>query len=88
MSQAWAEAQLCGSTSAMGLIGCVMTRDNTSLSQEKGSTPTRWQDATRLRSTGAVLPPSSLPKNVQFARPTAMPWTARSTVRSQYSVMQ
>ena len=63
----------------MRLIGCVIRRDNTSLSQVKGSTPMRWQDATRLRKTAAVLPPSSLPKNVQFARPTAMPRIARST---------
>jgi hypothetical protein len=29
----------------------------------------RWQEATKLRSTAAVLPPWSLPKNIQLFRP-------------------
>jgi hypothetical protein len=37
-----------------------------------GSTPLRLQEAMKLRSTAAVLPPLSLPKNVQFVRPSAI----------------
>jgi len=43
-------------------------RDSTSLNQAKGSTPTRWQEAVKLRKTADVLPPPSLPKNSQLLR--------------------
>src|SRR5262252_8117890 len=46
-------------------------RERTSWSQRNGSSPTRWQVATKLRSTAAVLPPWSLPKKTQLFRPTA-----------------
>ncbi|HUE02923.1 MAG TPA: hypothetical protein VMR62_25370 [Bryobacteraceae bacterium] len=55
----------------MRLIGWEAIRDSTSLNQANGSTPTRWQEATKLRKTAAVLPPWSLPKKVQLRRPTA-----------------
>ena len=38
----------------------------------------RSQEATKLRSTAVVLPPSSLPKKIQLFRPTATPRMARS----------
>ena len=44
---------------------------STSWNQANGSTPHRLQEATKLRSTAAVLPPLSLPKNVQLPRPLA-----------------
>ena len=47
-------------------------RESTSLNQANGSTPHRLQEAMKLRSTAAVLPPLSLPKKVQFPRPTAI----------------
>ena len=39
---------------------------------------TRSQDATKLRRTAAVLPPRSLPKNVDLLRPMAQPRSALS----------
>ena len=62
----------------MRLIGWELMRESTSLNQAKGSTPARWQEATKLRNTAAVLPPWSLPKNVQLRRPTAIPRMDRS----------
>jgi hypothetical protein len=62
----------------MRVMGWSAMRDRTSLNQAKGSTPARWQEATKLRSTAAVLPPPSLPKNSQLFRPTATPRMARS----------
>ena len=47
-------------------------RESTSWNQANGSTPHRLQDATKLRSMAAVLPPLSLPKNVQLPRPSAI----------------
>ena len=44
-------------------------RESTSRNQANGSTAHRLQDATKLRSTAAVLPPLSLPKNVELPRP-------------------
>ena len=52
----------------MRLIGWEAMRESTSLNQANGSTPARWQDATKLRNTAAVLPPWSLPKKVQLRR--------------------
>ena len=42
-------------------------RARTSWNQANGSTTHRLQVAMKVRSTAAVLPPLSLPKNVQFA---------------------
>lgn len=44
-------------------------RASTSLNQVKGSTPACSAQATKLCSTAAVLPPLSLPKNVQCLVP-------------------
>ena len=38
-------------------------RESTSRNQANGSTPLRLQEAMKVRSTAAVLPPWSLPKN-------------------------
>ena len=57
---------------------CPGVRESTSWNQANGSTPDRLQEATKLRSTAAVLPPLSLPKNVQLPRPSAMSRLARS----------
>jgi hypothetical protein len=46
-------------------------RESTLLNQANGSTFTNSQEVTKLRNTAAVLPPRSLPKNVQLFRPTA-----------------
>ncbi len=62
----------------MRLIGWEPMRESTSLNQANGSTPARWQEATKLRNTAAVLPPWSLPKKVQLRRPTATPRMDRS----------
>ena len=43
-------------------------RESTSWNQANGSTPHRLQEAMKLRNTAAVLPPLSLPKNVQLPR--------------------
>lgn len=69
---------MCGNNSAIRVTGWVAIRDRTSLTHKKGSIAARWQDATKLRSTAAVLPPSSLPKKTQLLRPTATPRIARS----------
>jgi hypothetical protein len=53
-------------------------RESTSRNQANGSIPERLQEAIRLRNTAAVLPPPSLPKNVQLPRPSAMSRLARS----------
>ncbi len=62
----------------MRLIGYGPMRESTSLNQANGSTPARWQEATKLRNTAAVFPPRSLPKKVQLRRPTAIPRMDRS----------
>ena len=54
-------------------MGRAAMRERTSLNPMKGSTPARWQEATKLRSTAAALPPWSLPKNIQLLQPTATP---------------
>ena len=54
-------------------MGWEAIRESTSWNQANGSTFTSSQEATKLRSTAAVLPPRSLPKNVQLLRPTAQP---------------
>jgi hypothetical protein len=41
----------------MRLIGWEAIRDSTFWNQANGSTPARWQEATKLRNTAAVLPP-------------------------------
>src|SRR5258708_27058372 len=46
-------------------------RLSTSRNQANGSIFTSSHDVTKLRRTAAVLPPVSLPKNVQLFRPTA-----------------
>ena len=43
-------------------------RPSTSWNQANGSIPASSQEVTKLRSTAAVLPPLSLPKNVQLLR--------------------
>ena len=48
-------------------------RPSTSRNQANGSIFASSQEVTKLRSTAAVLPPLSLPKNVQLLRPTAKP---------------
>ena len=53
-------------------------RESTSRNQANGSTPHRLQEAMKLRNTAAVLPPLSLPKNVQLPRPSAISRLARS----------
>src|SRR5579871_1134360 len=73
-----ATAQRCGSSSSSRVMGCEAIRDNTSLNQANGSTFTSSQEATKLLSTAAVLPPRSLPRNVQLLRPTAQPRRDRS----------
>ena len=62
----------------MRVMGWEAMRESTSLNQANGSTPARWQEATKLRNTAAVLPPWSLPKKVQLRRPTATPRMERS----------
>ncbi len=47
-------------------------RLSTSRNHANGSTAFRLHIAMKLNSTAAVLPPLSLPKNVQFPRPMAM----------------
>ena len=59
-------------------MGWAAMRERTSVSQAKGSTLARWQEATKLRNPAAVLPPWSLPKNIQLFRPTATLRMARS----------
>ena len=49
-------------------MGWEAIRESTSWNQANGSTFTSSQEATKLRSTAAVLPPRSLPKNVQLLR--------------------
>ena len=70
--------QLWGSSSASRLTGYVEMRESTSRNQANGSTPQRLQDAMKLINTAAVVPPLSLPKNVQFPRPTAIARLTRS----------
>src|SRR5688572_1670675 len=57
---------------------CAGMRASTSLNQANGSMPDRLQEAMKLRNTAAVLPPLSLPKNVQLPRPSAISRLARS----------
>ena len=57
---------------------CAGTRDSTSRNQANGSTPHPLQEAMKLRNTAAVLPPPSLPKNIQLPRSRAMSRLARS----------
>lgn len=47
-------------------------RESTSRNQANGSTRLCLQQAMKLINTAAVLPPESLPKNVQLPRPIAM----------------
>ncbi len=76
--EAYATAQKCGSSSSSLVMGNSPIRESTSRNQENGSTLTSSQEVTKLRSTAAVLPPRSLPKKVQLARPTAKQRSARS----------
>src|SRR6266849_1353492 len=76
--QAREGVQRCGSSSSSRVMGCAAMRKSTSWNQANGSTFASSQDATKLRRTAAVLPPRSLPKNVQLLRPTAQPRSARS----------
>src|SRR6516225_1734132 len=71
-------AQRCGSNSSSLVMGKSAMRDSTSRNQANGSTFTNSQEDIKLRSTAAVLPPRSLPKKVQLARPTAKQRKARS----------
>ena len=60
--------QLWGSSSLSRVMECAGMRESTSWNHANGSTPHRLQEAMKLRSTAAVLPPLSLPKNVQLPR--------------------
>src|SRR2546423_5187375 len=71
-------AQRYGSSSSSLVMGNSTMRESTSRNQADGSTFTSSQEVTKLRSTAAVLPPRSLPKKVQLARPTAKHRNARS----------
>lgn len=53
-------------------------RESTSRNQVNGSIPDRLQEAMELRNTATVLPPPSLPKDVQLPRPNAISRLARS----------
>ena len=53
-------------------------RESTSWNQANGSTPLRLQEAMKLGNIAAVLPPVSLPKNVQLPRPSTISRLARS----------
>jgi signal transduction histidine kinase len=77
-NQAGVGFQLCGRSSEIRVMGWVAMRERMSLNQAKGSTPTRWQEAVKLRRTAAVVPPWSLPKNIQLLRPTATLRMSRS----------
>jgi hypothetical protein len=77
-NQAGVGFQLCGRSSEIRVMGWVAMRERMSLNQAKGSTPNRWQEAVKLRRTAAVVPPWSLPKNIQLLRPTATPRMSRS----------
>ena len=68
LDQPLAGAQLCGNNSVSRVMGCSAMRERTSRNQVKGSIPARWQVATKLRRTAAVLPPWSLPKKIQLLR--------------------
>jgi hypothetical protein len=57
---------------------CSGMRESTSRNQANGSTPFRLHMAMKLSSTAAVLPPLSLPKNIQLPPPMAMSRLARS----------
>src|ERR1044071_3826785 len=73
--QAWEGVsgfQLCGSNSWSRLMECTGIGERTSRNQANGSTRLRLQEAMKLRSTAAVFPPLSLPKNVQLPRPIAI----------------
>ena len=70
--------QRSGRSSSSRVMGWEAIRESISWNQANGSTFTSSQEATKLRSTAAVLPPRSLPKNVQLLRPTAQPRKERS----------
>src|ERR1019366_5254535 len=70
--------QLWGSSSLSRVMECAVMRESTSWNHANGSTPHRLQEAMKLRSTAAVLPPLSLPKNVQLPRPSTISRLARS----------
>jgi hypothetical protein len=55
-----------------GCTECVAMRESTARNQANGSTALHLHMAMKLSSTAAVLPPLSLPKNVQLPRPMAM----------------
>ena len=55
-----------GINSLSRVTECAGMRASTSWNQANGSTPHRLQVAMKVRSTAAVLPPLSLPKNVQL----------------------
>jgi hypothetical protein len=59
---------LWGSNSLSRVMEWAGMRESTSWNQANGSTPHRLQEAMKLRNTAAVLPPPSLPKNVQLRR--------------------
>ena len=77
-AEALASAQRCGNSSSSLGMGNSAIRESTSRNQANGSIFTSSQEVTKLRSTAAVLPPRSLPKKVQLARPTAKQRSARS----------
>src|SRR5204862_6445687 len=64
--------QLWGSNSLRRVMECAGMRESTSWNHANGSTPHRLQEAMKLRSTAAVLPPLSPPKKVQYPRPSTM----------------
>jgi len=72
--------QLWGSNSLSRVVECHGMRESTSRNQADGSTSQRLQEATKLRSTAAVLPPVSLPKRSSCPGPARcrdwpVPWS-------------
>src|SRR5436305_6201775 len=64
------------------VMECAGTRERTSWNHANGSTPHRLQEAMKLRSTAAVLPPLSLPKKTVVIRPSVGAPSAAHTHRS------
>jgi len=66
----------------MRWIGCAAIRDSTSRNQANGSTAFRLHIAMKLSNTAALLPALSLPKKVQFSRPTEDSRPGNSDIQS------
>src|SRR5687767_15726712 len=66
-------AQRLGSNSSSCRMECVAMRDRISRNHSNGSMFTSSHEETKLLRMAMVLPPRSLPRNVQLFRPTATP---------------